>query len=64
MRANALSKRNVVIGAAARLLLTSTACLPAFACAYASDPIIVNADRYRVDAGKYYYWQLVSGSVQ
>jgi hypothetical protein len=64
MRANALSKRNVVIGAAARLLLTSTACLPAFACAYASDPIIVNADRYRVDAGKYSPFAVFQGHLQ
>ncbi len=64
MPANALSKRNVAIGAAARLLLAAFACLPAFLCAHASDAIVVNADRYRVETGRYSPFAVFQGNLQ
>jgi hypothetical protein len=64
MPASALSKRYVAIGLAARLLLASLACLPATVPAHGSDPIIVNADRYRVDAGKYSPFAAFQGNLQ
>jgi hypothetical protein len=64
MPASALSKRHVTLRPAARLLLATLACLPAIVPAYGSDPIIVNADRYRIDAGKYSPFATFQGNLQ
>jgi hypothetical protein len=45
------------------LLLAST-CLPALVCAYASDGIVVNADRYRVETGRYSPFAVFQGNLQ